>query len=198
MPTRDTVIPLGNNEGMAQVPKTNPTRALNVEETLAQRIAFERQRRGWTYDGLAKRMTDLGCPIQASGLYKIENPDPQTGRRRRITVDELAGLSHAFGIRIPDLLEHADAADDARFLVLMSMAESTHHDIAVLRLAHRDQMDELVQLCTAPDVGAARVEQVRRRLTDWEAQLHESDDTDFLQREFLTALLDRIEEADRG
>jgi transcriptional regulator with XRE-family HTH domain len=180
------------------VPKTNPTRSLNVEETLAQRISFERQRRGWTYDGLAKRMTDLGCPIQASGLYKIETPDPKTGRRRRITVDELAGLSHAFGIRIPDLLEHADAADDARFLTLFAMAQNTYHDMAILRLAHRGQMDELVQLCTDGDAGAARTEQVRRRLAEWDTALHENDDPDPLHREFLTTLLDRIEEAQRG
>jgi hypothetical protein len=45
-------------------------------------------------------MTRLGCPINASAIYKIEKADPP----RRITVDELVGFSRAFEISVEDLL----------------------------------------------------------------------------------------------
>jgi transcriptional regulator with XRE-family HTH domain len=71
-----------------------------AEDNLARRIAAEREARGWTYDGLAKRMTDAGCPMNQSALYKIEQLTP----RRRITVDELVAFSRVFGVPVEQLL----------------------------------------------------------------------------------------------
>jgi len=82
------------------VPRPNPTRALHAEENLARRIAHEREQRGWTYEGLATRLTEAGCPIQGSAIYKIEKGAP----RRRISVDELVALSKVFDVDIADLL----------------------------------------------------------------------------------------------
>ncbi len=90
------------------MPPRNPGRSLFSEEGLAQRIAQERERRGWTYDGLAKRMTEVGCPINQSALYKIEKgtkaKDGQPGPARRITVDELVALAQVFETTPEDLL----------------------------------------------------------------------------------------------
>ncbi len=82
------------------MPPRNPARSLMSEETLARRLAFERDQRGWTYEGLAKRMTDVGCPINQSAIYKIEKGQP----RRRVTVDELVAMSKVFDIDLGDLL----------------------------------------------------------------------------------------------
>jgi transcriptional regulator with XRE-family HTH domain len=90
------------------MPPRNPNRSLFSEEGLARRVALEREQRGWTYEGLAKRMTDAGCPINQSALYKIEKgtkgKDGQPGPARRITVDELVALAQVFDTTPEDLL----------------------------------------------------------------------------------------------
>lgn len=53
-----------------------------------------------SYEGLASRMVGVGCPINASAIYKIEKADPP----RRITVDELIGFSKVLNIQIEELL----------------------------------------------------------------------------------------------
>lgn len=80
------------------MPRPNQPRSIASEEALARRIAHEREARGMSYDGLASRMTKAGCPIQPSGLYKIEKAG------RRITVDELVALSQVFNIPVDRLL----------------------------------------------------------------------------------------------
>lgn len=84
------------------MPRPNGPRAIYSEVGLARRIAFERlgQKPPWSYEGLAKRMTDAGCAINASAIYKIEKSDPP----RRITVDELVAFSAVFDVPIEDLL----------------------------------------------------------------------------------------------
>ena len=82
------------------MPKTTQRRTVNTELALARRIAYERQLRGWSYEGLAVRMAQVGCPIDQSAVYKIEKHDPP----RRITVDELVGFGAAFGVPIQELL----------------------------------------------------------------------------------------------
>ena len=82
------------------MPRPNAPRHLVSEDSLARRIAYERATRGWTLDGLAKRVTDAGCPINQSAIYKIESATP----RRRITVDEMVALSAVFEVPVADLL----------------------------------------------------------------------------------------------
>lgn len=82
------------------MPRPNQPRAVRAERDLAERIAHERKQRGMSYEGLAQRMTDAGCPINGSALYKIEHGTP----RRRITVDELTALAEVFDLPIDELL----------------------------------------------------------------------------------------------
>lgn len=90
------------------MPRPNVLRTLHSEAGLARRIAHEREVRGWSYEGLAKRLTDVGCAIQGSAIYKIERGTP----RRRITVDELVGFSQVFDIDVPELLLAPELVDD--------------------------------------------------------------------------------------
>lgn len=93
------------------MPRPNRARSLESEENLQLRIAWEREQRGMTYEGLAKRMTDLGCATHASAIYKIEKGNPP----RKVTVSELIALSKVFETTTDELLvpldlRHAQAA----------------------------------------------------------------------------------------
>lgn len=88
------------------MPRPNKPRAVAYEEQLAQRIRVEREARDLTYERLAEKMTEAGCPIQGSAIFKIEKGDPP----RRITVNELMAFSQVFGIRVPELLVSAELA----------------------------------------------------------------------------------------
>jgi transcriptional regulator with XRE-family HTH domain len=105
------------------MPPRNPTRLLTSESALAQRIAYERERRGWSYEGLARRMTAAGCPINQSALYKIEKgtkgKNGEPGPPRRITVDELLGFSRVFEQSIESLLLPTAAALSEEFAQLL-------------------------------------------------------------------------------
>src|SRR5206468_3991414 len=72
-----------------RMPRVNPLRPVGNEANLARRIAAEREAHGWSYEGLAKRMTDAGFPIQSTAIFKIEKGKPP----RRITVDEMVGFA---------------------------------------------------------------------------------------------------------
>ncbi|MDP1876896.1 MAG: helix-turn-helix transcriptional regulator [Actinomycetota bacterium] len=63
-------------------------------------MAAERESRGWTIEGLAKRMSDEGCAMTASAIFKIEKGDPP----RRIVVDELVAFSRVFEVPVQELL----------------------------------------------------------------------------------------------
>ncbi len=97
------------------MPRPNPPRDVYAERYLAQRIARERERRGWSYEGLAARMTAAGCPLAQSAIYKIERSDPP----RRITVDELVGYSRVFGIPVEQLLLDPEISAEGHMIELL-------------------------------------------------------------------------------
>jgi transcriptional regulator with XRE-family HTH domain len=97
------------------MPRPNRTRAVYAEDHLAQRIAAERTARGWTIDGLAKRMTDAGCNMTGSAIFKIEKGEP----RRRIVVDELVTFSQVLGIPVDQLLLPPEIARKAEVTQLV-------------------------------------------------------------------------------
>src|SRR4051812_45791471 len=78
------------------MPRPNQPRSIASEVALARRLAYEREKRNMSYEGLASRMAKVGCPIQPSALYKVEKSDPP----RRITVDELVAFSRVFEIPV--------------------------------------------------------------------------------------------------
>jgi transcriptional regulator with XRE-family HTH domain len=83
------------------MPRSNPARTLPIEAHVAANVAREREQRGMTYEGLALAMSNAGCPIQPSAIFKIEKGQPP----RRITVNELWALSTALEVGIGELLE---------------------------------------------------------------------------------------------
>lgn len=158
------------------MPRPNQPRSIAGERTLARRIEMEREARGWSYDGLASRMTEAGCPIQASAIYKVEKADPP----RRITVDELLGFSAAFEIPVHDLLRPREVVVSAKLARLFdkweqarqeALAAKRRNEEAFANLArfvqeyHSDALEPFFEMVTswADDQGSteAEVEAVR-------------------------------------
>jgi hypothetical protein len=83
------------------MPRLNRGRTLNVEASVARRIAYELDRRSWTNDGLASRMAVHGCAMHPSAIHKILRPD----HPRRITANELAAFAEVFEIGIDELIK---------------------------------------------------------------------------------------------
>jgi transcriptional regulator with XRE-family HTH domain len=82
------------------VPRHNKPRSIASEANVAERITYEREGRGLSYEALAKLMTDEGCPLVGSAIYRIEKGDPP----RHITVDEVVAFARVFGTTVPKLL----------------------------------------------------------------------------------------------
>jgi len=104
------------------MPRHNPARSIASESNLALRIAVERDQRGLSYEGLARLMADVGCPIQGSAIYRIEKGDPP----RRVTVDELVAFGAVFELSIDEMLIPVEIVDQKEAKRLVSeMAETT-------------------------------------------------------------------------
>lgn len=106
------------------MPRPNQPRNIQGETELARRITLEREARAWSYEGLASRMTDAGCPIQGSAIYKIEKGDPP----RRITVDELIALAAVFELPVPDLLRPREVVVNQRLGRLFDKWDRLRHE----------------------------------------------------------------------
>jgi transcriptional regulator with XRE-family HTH domain len=86
------------------MPRPGPPRTVTHEVNLARRIAYEREKRNWTYEALAGHMSSAGCPVGTSTLHKIEKGDPP----RRINVDEFLTFARIFETRPMELLRHPE------------------------------------------------------------------------------------------
>jgi transcriptional regulator with XRE-family HTH domain len=98
------------------MPRPNRGRTLASEANVAERVAYERETRGLSYEALAKRMTEAGCRIASSALFRIEKGNPA----RHITVDELVAFAKVFGTTEDDLLTSMDLIRRKRALALVS------------------------------------------------------------------------------
>ncbi len=134
------------------MPRPNPPRAVAEEEHLAERIAYERERLGMSYEGLAKRMTDLGCPINQSALYKIEKGSP----RRRITYAEAVTLARVFELSLEELSVPPALALNTEVTELLRKWEECRDSISTLGAELMRIQSEIVAVVKAhPDTEDA-------------------------------------------
>lgn len=125
------------------MPRPNAPRSLFAEPHVAVRIATERESRGWSYDGLAKRLTGLGCAIQSSAIYKIEKAKP----RRRITVDELIAFAQVFDLSVEEMLADPTqrrSAEAVRLLERWSLLHARYADNKREAFKLIKQLDEVM------------------------------------------------------
>lgn len=157
------------------MPRPMKGRQMFAEAHLAQRIAVEREARGWSYDGLAERMKGVGCNIHASALYKIEKGSPP----RRVTVDELVALSQVFNLGMTELV-----ADPRHFLseraarlaekTLNLMSESTRLAVEADKVMGEamEVEEELAHLLEGrPEVAAAILKALDQRADEFDQVL---------------------------
>lgn len=88
-----------------------------VDADFGQRVRAERERRGWTQDELAQRLSDRGLTAWPSTIAKLEAAQP-----RAVRLAELVALADQFEMSI-DALVGRVAPVDARTFVLQRMAE---------------------------------------------------------------------------
>lgn len=146
------------------MPRPNPNRNLHSETNLARRIAHEREARKMTYDGLADRMTRLGCAIQSSAIYKIEKADPP----RRITVEELVAFSQVFGIPVQELLVPLELIEQAALQKLLTRWDEAQRAKVAAVAAEKAALEELQQhLAERPDLEPTLRSFVRAWVEQW-------------------------------
>ncbi len=95
---------------MPEEPGSADEPLLFSEGNLAERVALEREVRGWSTAELAARMTEAGCPMNQSAVWRIENATP----RRRINLDEALGFSTVFELPLEELMSPPQEAMDVR------------------------------------------------------------------------------------
>jgi transcriptional regulator with XRE-family HTH domain len=133
------------------MPRPNQERAVTFERNLAKRIQREREQRGWTYEALARRMTDAGCTMQPSAVHKIEKGSPP----RRITVDEAVTFAGVFGMTLNDLLQPPEVAATKRAMKLWERLGDVNERLIKLRTEYGDLTDRLLNLLDEESGGAA-------------------------------------------
>lgn len=142
------------------MPPKKPARSVPFESQMAERIRLEREQRGWSLDGLAKRVSDAGCPLDRSAIYKIERGD------RRITLDEAGALALVFGTSIDRLMQPAAVVASKRaqklfdqYVKLLGEIDDRHrelerirHDVLALEDGHPGEVLEAMA-ALEPDAG---------------------------------------------
>ena len=144
------------------MPKINRGRAFGYEAAVAERMEYERQRRRWSLQDLATRMTDAGCPINQSAIHKIERGEP----RRRITVDELGALAVVFGTPIEELIVPMAIVADARVRQLWDEWRAAQSARIAANQRVRDLERALRDVSAHPLAQPAIREEINRRLRD--------------------------------
>lgn len=92
------------------MPRLNEGRDTSKEREVARRVQYERTRREWSLETVAKAMTNLGCVMPASAVHKIEKGDPP----RSISVTEFLAFAQVFSLSPQELLFTVDEARDRR------------------------------------------------------------------------------------
>src|SRR5690348_7096 len=99
------------------------------EVNLARRIEHLRRDRKWSYETLAKEMSNAGCEITKAALHSIEQGDPP----RRITVNELIALADIFTAgNIVELLKPQELIEHERAQELVKRAGDANRSLARL------------------------------------------------------------------
>lgn len=105
------------------VRRHDSTPAVAGEANLAARIEAERNRHGWSYGELAKRVTAVGSPMSKAALYRIERGNAPGKPARTISVDEMIAFTKVFEVSIADLLTPVELVDQERARHLVAELE---------------------------------------------------------------------------
>lgn len=144
------------------MPRTNAGRDLTRERSVATRVAYERDRREWSLETMARRLTEAGCPIPASAIYKIEKGEPP----RSITVIEFLTFAEVFGLSPEELLEPVEVAQSR---VLQRLVRARKAKSLTLR-------KEAKRLCELEQLIKAELESLGQSVPDADGDIRVVDE----------------------
>jgi transcriptional regulator with XRE-family HTH domain len=103
------------------------------------RVRAERERRGWSQEELAKRLTDKGIPVYASTIAKIESEK----KPRAARLGEAAGIADLFGVSLDSLLGRKPGAQRNELTYLLrALRQSAQKALGDLETV-RELLEEL-------------------------------------------------------
>ncbi|MFN3706960.1 hypothetical protein [Microcella sp.] len=127
------------------MPRVTADRLRAAEDAIADRIAHERQARGWSYEKLAAQMRDhAGYVVQPSAIQRVEKGNP----RRRIVVDEFVAYVRVFQGSVMEWLMPDAERDRMKFDSQMrrgaeatELVERKRRELADAELQLRDALE---------------------------------------------------------
>lgn len=112
---------------------------------------------------MAKRMSDLGCAIQHTAIYKMVKADPP----RRVTVDELVAFARVFDLGVEELLLPVEAVTNrhvkaafAEWANAVSESDKAHRRVGEARAS----ISELLK--NHPETRVSVEDEMGRYVTD--------------------------------
>jgi transcriptional regulator with XRE-family HTH domain len=121
------------------MPRWIEGRRSSHERWVAERIQRERAARGWSYEAVANAMADVGCPLPASAVFKIEKGDPP----RKISLDEFLAFAQVFGMAPDHLMAPPEAADEEETARLLEEVTEASERVEELGAAFADLLGQL-------------------------------------------------------
>ena len=137
---------------------------MGVEDLIAKRVAELRGSSvpAMSYETLATRMAEVGCPIHPSALHRIETGSP----RRKVSVDELVALAQVFDVSVDSLI--APEATGVVAEVEADLLGFREANTSLLKARDQLRASEL-EVHLAEQVVAERLE----KLSGWRKQLYD-------------------------
>jgi transcriptional regulator with XRE-family HTH domain len=103
------------------------------------RVRTERERRGWSQQELAKRLTDKGIPLYASTIAKIESEK----KPRAVRLGEAAGIADLFEVSLDSLVGRKPSADRDLDYALGALMDAVYTSRTELERSARSLRDRL-------------------------------------------------------
>jgi transcriptional regulator with XRE-family HTH domain len=120
----------------------HPNMGLNqrAESYFSKRLRSERDRRGWSQDELAKRLSDKGVHVYASTIAKIESGS------RAARLNEVAAVADLLEVSIDTLLGRSVSAKNDEmyaFKALLDTAQQASWQVSSVETTLRERVAEL-------------------------------------------------------
>lgn len=106
-----------------------------TSEYVVAEVKRRRRELRWSLEDLSDRLREVGRPLRATGVHRLENG------RRRIDVDDLIGLAEAFDVTPIHLLPPQRGA-------VAALADATVSDLVTELMAYPDFARRLANVLT--------------------------------------------------
>jgi transcriptional regulator with XRE-family HTH domain len=137
-----------------------------TDSQFGKRVREERDRRGWSQEELAKRLTERGIHVHASTIAKIESEK----KPRAVRLGEAVGIADLFELSVDVLLDRQGPDDSTltfALTVLCSYASDAERQIQQARNVATDIEDQLDSVAESFDVpGIEGLRQAARDMAD--------------------------------